>query len=333
MIRALATVPLLVALAGCMLDFNAAIPCDDDTQCPTGGTCDLVVRRCLTGREAPEPDAEAPEEDAGRTDTGGRPLPPRDTGLDDADGDADLDTDLDADPDGSGVPTDVEPPTDVPDEGDTGPVSDADVEACIPSPEICDGLDNDCDGDIDEDGVCGEGCGPDMVQIVADGVTPFCIDRWEASRPDATATAEGSDNTRATSREGVLPWRFVTLEQAEQACTAASRRLCTAAEWQLACAGIETWSYPYNARIYDGTKCNGLNTPPLNGPSPTGSFTECVSPFGVHDMSGNVGEWTSARFTSGGAWDSVSQNLRCTSENRAVNPTISEPQAGFRCCR
>jgi hypothetical protein len=315
------------------LDFNEAIPCDTDNQCPDDLQCNVVVRRCESG------DSTAGERDADREDTDeedteeedGRRLPDA-GGNDDADAEDDTsDGTDDTDPgDGSGGDSDADGG------GDTDTVdgdSPTDV-PCVPTAEVCDGLDNDCDGVPDNGLTCGgDGCSDDMVEITPATGDPFCIDTYEASRPDATATAEGVDTSRATSRTGVLPWRFIVYDDAEAACTAAGKRLCEASEWQAACGGAESWDYPYNARIYNGQSCNGLNTPPLSGPATTGQFPDCTSPDGIFDMSGNVSEWTTNRFPIGGAYDDVSQNLRCNAEDRVVNPAVSEPQAGFRCCK
>lgn len=324
----LAVCSTALAVHGCSLDFFEAIPCTNDDECPTDYVCDVVIARCTQGEATPSEDT-GEEQDTDEEDS--RPIRDvSDDDVDDADGDEDSDgedgTDDTADGDDAGdSETDASDVT--PTDGSSDP-----GDACIPSTEVCDGIDNDCDG-LEDDGLTCEGCGDDMVQITPASGTPFCIDRWEASRPDATDAAEGVDESRATSRAGVLPWRFVPFATAEAACTAAGKRICEATEWQRACSGPEAWSYPYNARVYAGQTCNGLNTPPLSSPATTGFFTGCVSPDGVIDMSGNVSEWTMNRFPSGGAYDDVSQNLRCQSENRAVNPSVSEPQAGFRCCR
>lgn len=319
--------------AGCTLDFNEAIPCDTDNQCPAELQCNVVIRRCERA-ESPTVDRDTGDEDIDEVDTeeeDGRRLPDTST-QDVADADDAVDDTVDAQPgDGSTFDADSDSDAATSDAADVGDDSDA---ACVPSAEVCDGLDNDCDGVADNGITCGgEGCSDDMVEVTPSAGEPFCIDIYEASRIDATATAEGVDTARATSRVGVLPWRFVTYDDAEAACAAAGKRLCTAEEWQAACGGADGWDYPYNARLYNGQSCNGLNTPPLSGPAATGQFTDCVSPVGVFDMSGNVSEWTTNRFPIGGAYDDVSQNLRCNAEDRVVNPSVSEPQAGFRCCR
>jgi hypothetical protein len=251
---------------------------------------------------------------------------------------SDIDAEAFAD-DGSGVSVDVGDDTETDSISATDSDPGVDTTAgpdipCIPEDEVCDDRDNDCDGIADNGVYCGGGgCLDGMVEIIPSSGDAFCIDIYEASRADATATAEGADTTTATSRANVLPWRFVPYDDADDACRAAGKRLCEATEWLVACGGSEGWSYPYGERLYNGSACNGLNTPPLTGPEPTGQFEGCESPYGIFDLSGNLSEWTTNRFPIGGAYDDVSQNLRCNSEDRVVNPVVSEPQAGFRCCR
>ncbi|RMH43301.1 MAG: hypothetical protein D6689_05470 [Deltaproteobacteria bacterium] len=95
-------------------------------------------------------------------------------------------------------------------------------------PEACNGLDDDCDGEIDEGDL------NDWAAIAVGGVTRY-IFRYEASRPDATATDPGASTARPCSKPGALPWTNVTYPEAAAACAAIGARLCTEAEWQAAC--------------------------------------------------------------------------------------------------
>lgn len=162
----------------------------------------------------------------------------------------------------------------------------------------------------------------------------FCIDVYEASRPDASATSAGTDNSRAQSREGAIPWQVTSNQEAQLACEAASKRLCTPTEWQRACQGPQNRAYAYGD-AYNPTSCNGIDT--FNDRQfklmPAGSFPECTNQWGVYDMNGNVWEHTANGDNTtirGGAFNcSDSRTLhRCD-----YVPANWEPSArGFRCC-
>jgi len=181
-----------------------------------------------------------------------------------------------------------------------------------------------------KDGSAG-GCAFPAMTLVAG---QFCIDVFEASRPDATVSSTGSDSSKATSRPGVLPWQVQSNAEADAACQAAGKRLCTPAEWQMACQGPASSVYAYG-NTYDGAICNGIDTFPgwQFHLMPTGSFPGCTNAWGIFDLNGNVWEHVAGgngATIRGGAYncgDSMTYH-RCD-----YIPTTWFPTAqGFRCC-
>jgi hypothetical protein len=220
--------------------------------------------------------------------------------------------------------------------------------------EICNGLDDDCDNKIDEEANDAGGLGvvDAMVHINRNGYD-FYIYRYEASRPDASSLAMGKLTTRACSKWNVIPWSNLTYSEALAACTAAGKRLCTAAEWYAACSGapqnpsscqtdsVPGCHYPYNTDTYNPSKCNGHDYQSnKDAVIPTGTATGCISGDGVNDMSGNVREWTadkkssspSAHTVRGGSYDNVWYGLQCDFTFAVMPDTFYYPNLGFRCC-
>ncbi|UJR83855.1 formylglycine-generating enzyme family protein [Sandaracinus amylolyticus] len=217
-----------------------------------------------------------------------------------------------------------------------------------PLAEICNGVDDDCDGTIDDSDPSDAGrVRDDMVQITR-GATTFWIYRHEASRPDSSASAGGTSSARACGRAGVLPWTSIGYDEAAAACAAAGHRLCTAAEWRAACEGASGRDYPYGD-TYEAATCNGADRDAVAGGAidsrlePTGALAMCVSEEGVLDMSGNAKEWTADQRGSasgggrifvvrGGSHESPQLGLTCTTElSRATEDTLLGT-LGFRCC-
>jgi hypothetical protein len=140
---------------------------------------------------------------------------------------------------------------------DTGGDADADADA--------DGdTDTDADSDTDPQAVCPT----DMVPVPASAAlgvnAPFCLDRYEASRNDATAVSMGSDTSIARSVAGVIPWSVNPMGEAhlatfEAACQAAGKHLCTEQEWYLSCTGTAQTIYSWG-NTFDREICNCVDT-------------------------------------------------------------------------
>jgi|GEM_PF-326006 len=216
-----------------------------------------------------------------------------------------------------------------------------------PSPKVC-SAGGECVYECESDEDCGAGfgcaahrCSPiEHVPIQCpDDMVPvqnlFCVDRYEASRADATAEESGVDNSKATSRASVIPWEVGDDNAtAAGACQAAGKRLCTPFEWELACRGPEGRRYGYGSS-YEPETCNGIDT--FGAASvkllPTAQLAECVNGWGAYDLNGNLwehvadGDGTSVR---GGAYNCIdSMTLhRCDYVPRTWVPSA----LGFRCC-
>lgn len=210
----------------------------------------------------------------------------------------------------------------------------------------CDNVDEDCDGLVDEDAE------DDMQRVVA-GMLDFYIYTYEASRPDASIMSTGVAEHRACSNFGVMPWVSASWVEADAACVAAGKRLCTEEEWQAACEGLSASAFPYG-NAYDPMACNGNDyDPDCTGSDddvslPTGTAYGCPSPgssmcaseFGVLDMSGNVKEWTATQVSAmppsyrirGGAYDNIGAGLTCQFDFVSATDDFYFENLGFRCC-
>lgn len=154
----------------------------------------------------------------------------------------------------------------------------------------------------------------------------FCIDRDEWVAP-------GSDRPLADQS-----WTM-----AKELCESLGKRLCFESEWQFACQGEELRPYPYGfdrkAKLcnHDLTdlehrgKLRDLRVRPSDRP-------ECLSPFGVRNMVGNVDEWTERdglqkpwRSSLRGGWWLAGRN-NCVAATTGHDEYYFGPQTGVRCC-
>lgn len=151
-------------------------------------------------------------------------------------------------------------------------------------------------------GRCGEFANP--VEPVSIYVHKhYCIDKYEFP-----------------NKEGGIPQDWMTWYDAKNACQSVGKRLCTRSEWTFAAEGPNRHPIPYGDGFHrDKTLCNfdnffsqidpkygkitGDEILKVSKPDSlvaqglhsllvsSGSKPQCVSDWGVHDMSGNIDEW------------------------------------------
>ena len=172
----------------------------------------------------------------------------------------------------------------------------------------------------------GGACPSGMAQVAVDGISAYCIDRWEASLIELQGKIQaahkptlpvGKVDAMAVTHSGVVPQGYISKVEAEAACKRSKKRLCTGAEWERACRGKTPTLYPYGDEQRPGY-CNDSGKAPLASLHPdlgenvyasaeamndhrineapgtvaaTGSYPHCRNGFGVYDMVGNLHEW------------------------------------------
>lgn len=137
------------------------------------------------------------------------------------------------------------------------------------------------------------------------------------------------------NRKGTRPRTGVTWRRARALCKRQGKRLCTESEWEHACSGAKALRFPFGNQFRGGV-CNVRG----GQPAAAGRFSECRSPYGVADMSGNVAEWTRSRWSKaiadrvvkGGAAGQADYTARCAARTNEAAGTRSKT-IGFRCCR
>jgi formylglycine-generating enzyme len=191
-----------------------------------------------------------------------------------------------------------------------------------------------------------------------------CVDKYEASLVERTADGEKSfspyqapngHDVRAVSRRGVVPQAHISMVEAKRACKASGKRLCKAQEWKTACKGPESTRYPYGNKrtpgacvdtnrsspmniLHGGERTNRTLNDPLanqmkNTVEATGNREACTNGYDVHDMVGNVHEWTDdASFRGGYYLDTKLNGEGCDYRTTAHAPAYYDYSTGFRCC-
>ncbi len=155
-------------------------------------------------------------------------------------------------------------------------------------------------GSTPQDGRLGIAVGLDELPQHRVYVKGFYIDKFEVTNARWKAFAEATNGyIPATWKDGEPlpgesdhPVTDTDWYDADAYCRWAGTRLPTEAEWEKAARGTDGRLWPWG-NVFDPAKANTEETARYRS-VPVGSYPEGASPYGVHDMTGNIWEWTSS---------------------------------------
>ncbi|MBX3229341.1 MAG: SUMF1/EgtB/PvdO family nonheme iron enzyme [Labilithrix sp.] len=182
------------------------------------------------------------------------------------------------------------------------------------------------------------------------GAYRACVDKGACPRP-----VRSSLECTWDKGEPQLPISCVSWTNASTYCASVGKRLPREVEWEMAARGTTPIRYPWGGQSAAGcgaavTLASEATQRSCGGrrPSKVGTHMAGASPFGIHDMSGNVEEWVADWYAEtssdlspragashvlrGGGWLSTPSASRTTSRNWG-SAREAGPNVGFRCAK
>ena len=172
-------------------------------------------------------------------------------------------------------------------------------------------------------------------------LSAFYLDRHEVTNAEYGKFLEAAKHVVpqgwSTKLDPNAPVTGVSYKDAAAYAKWAGKRLPNEEEWEVAASwdpkSKRNLTYPWGGE-FDDKKTNIGST----GPTPVGLRKGDLSPCGIHDMAGNVCEWTATqiganRVVRGGCWmDSGADFAKC-SARAFLDPAKRSSRLGFRCAK
>ena len=181
---------------------------------------------------------------------------------------------------------------------------------------------------------------------------PFYIDIHEVTNADYKKFDPNHSFPSDRARHPVVNLKW---DKSNEYCKSAGKRLPTEEEWEKAARGTDGRIYPWGNE-FDRLMCNSYESglgggarvgqfaqetsgsASLGGTTEVDKYKEGKSPYGVHDMAGNVWEWTDTwydkekelRVIKGGSWLSPAVSTR-SAVRLGESPDMESNDYGFRC--
>jgi len=189
----------------------------------------------------------------------------------------------------------------------------------------------------------------DKFEITA-GAYQACADSGYCAPAEGVAGCNAGRGGRADHPINCVDW-----EQARDYCIWAGKRLPTETEWEKAARGPDGRRFVWGDELPARELMNYGNN--VGSTTPIGTYPDGVSFYGLHNMGGNVHEWTAdfydaayyssspeqdppgpesgiLRVVRGSSWRvGVPQEALTATVRQAFQPTSSDNSLGFRCAR